>query len=103
MNMNMKLSLSPSGLLQKIATFLARYRGFIVAVVVLAMLGYAGFLISRLVSLQPDQAYLADQRQQLDKSKIRFDKATITTINGLNQVNPQVDLSNVGKANPFAP
>lgn len=101
--MNMKLNLNTTSLIGRIGGLIAKYRGLILTLAVVGMVGYAGYLISQLVSVVPDKAYLAEQQQKLDKSKIRFDKTTITIINGLNQVNPQVDLSNVGKDNPFAP
>ncbi len=89
--------------LKLIAARLLKVRGFLIALAIIGLVGYAGYLISRIVDLQPDQAYLASKRQEIDKTKINFDKKTIQTINNLKQINPTVDLSNVGKSDPFAP
>jgi hypothetical protein len=99
----MKMKLDSLGILKKAGLVLVKARGFIALVAIIGLLGYGGYLASKVVNLQPDQTYLTDQRQQLDQAKISFDKQTIQTINNLEQVNPTVDLSNIGKSDPFSP
>ena len=99
----MKNKLNLNKLLNLALGYLYRLRSFLIVLIVVGLVGYAGYLASQIISIQPDQAYLSTQRQQLSQSKVNFDKSTIQTINSLVQLNPQVDLTNIGKSDPFSP
>ena len=101
--MNMKLQLDPVKLAKQAGMLLYRFRTFLIIIIVLGLVGYAGYLASQIVNLQPNQAYLSAQQQKDDDTKINFDKATVQTINNLSQVNPTVNLTNIGKSDPFSP
>ncbi|HSX14856.1 MAG TPA: hypothetical protein VLE72_03025 [Candidatus Saccharimonadales bacterium] len=99
----MKLKINFKAVIKKVSAIALKFKGLFIVAAVIVLVGYAGLLISRLVSLEPDQAYLADQRAKLDQTKINFDKKTIDTINHLQQLNPPIDLTNIGKSDPFSP
>lgn len=90
-------------MLLPVAKHVLKARRFIIVIAIIGLLGYGGYLISQIIALQPDQTYLATQRQANGSTKINFDKPTITTINGLVQINPKIDLTNIGKSDPFSP
>jgi len=99
----MKMKLDIMGILKTAGGMLLKIRGLLALLVIIGMLGYGGYLISQIINLQPDQSYLTTQTQSLDQSKVSFDKQTVQTINNLQQVNPTVNLSNIGKTDPFSP
>lgn len=99
----MKDKLNLTKLMQQSGAKAYKYRGMIAAVVATCMIGYAAFLVAQVVNIKPDEIYAEEQRASLDKAKINFDKATITTINNLQQINPTTDLTNIGKNDPFSP
>lgn len=99
----MKIKLDSNKLFNSAITRVLKVRGFLIVVVVVGLLGYGGYIVSRIVALQPDPAYLATQRQALGSTKINFDKSTIDTINNLVQINTKTDLTNIGKTDPFSP
>lgn len=101
--MKMKLQIQPDKILKQTTQLLYKFRVIIVLVVSIGLIGYAGYLGSQMLNLQPDQAYLATQREKLTATKVGFDKQTVIIINSLKQVNPTVNLTNIGKSDPFSP
>lgn len=99
----MKIKLDSVGILKTAGDLLLKVRAFITLLAVIGLLSYGGYLISQILNLQPDQSYLIDQRQQLDQTKISFDKQTVKTIDSLKPLNPTVNLSDIGKSDPFSP
>jgi hypothetical protein len=99
----MKMKLDFKKIAARLAQHLLRFRGLIIFLVAIGLIGYSIYLFSRIIDIRPDQAYLSEQRKKLDESKISFDKKTIQSINQLQQINPKIDLSNVGKSDPFSP
>jgi len=99
----MKLQLNYMKILKAAAAVLYRFRTLLIIMIIIGLVGYAGYLGDRMINLQPDQTYLSTQRQKLGQTKINFDKPTIQTINNLKQINPTVNLNDIGKSDPFSP
>lgn len=99
----MKIKLNITDIAKSAGKFLLKMRGFVAVLAFIGLLGFGAYLISKIINLQPDQIYLTTQRQALDQTKISFDKQTVKTINSLQQINPTVNTSNLGKSDPFSP
>lgn len=99
----MKIAFNQQKLIGQLEGWSYRLRNLLLVIVVAGLVGYGAYLIQQAVTVQPDPAYLEAQRHDLSKAKVVFDKNTIQTINDLQTLNPKVDLSNIGKSDPFSP
>lgn len=88
---------------RELARSVLRYRGTFITLLIIGLLGYAGYQISRITGVQPDQAYLAQQQKNhRTAAKLKVNKDVIT---GLKQLQSSGDTTvpiNPGKHDPFS-
>lgn len=95
MNTNMKLDLKFDA--TALLGFLAKYGPTIVALSLVGLFGYTGWVVNQAFNVQP--AATADAAP----AKVVFDKATIEAVKNLRVVPGQVAPGDVGKSDPFTP
>jgi hypothetical protein len=100
MNINTSLNLkfNPAA----VGRYLARHQRFWSILIVLGLLGFTGYQISRIFGVQPDQIYLSQQQSSAKVPSLRISKSTLSQLKALQ---PAGDISiplNVGKQDPFS-
>jgi Tfp pilus assembly protein PilO len=100
--LNFKLNFNAQTL-RNVGRFFAKFRTIFTLLAVAGVIGFSLYQVNKIVVLQPDANYLDAKRADQQKTAIKFDTKTLDAVNDLVQVNGQVDLSNLGKQNPFAP
>jgi hypothetical protein len=88
---------------KKVPRFIGRYVGFAVGIILLSLLGYTGYQISRVLSVTPDEGYVAEEIKKTDAKRIKLDTKTLEAVRSLNHINVAPDTSNPGKGDPFTP
>ena len=85
--------------LKQITDIIIAKRGMLIFLLVIALFGYTGFQISRITSVQPDQAYISAQKKS--SVSLKGNKATIENLKALRSSGDTSIPINVGKHNPF--
>ncbi len=95
MNANLHLDL------KQLSPLFLRYRASIATLIILGLVGYTGIQISRVTSVQPDQAYLQAQQSNTKTTTLRIDKQTLDQLRALKPAGDTNVPVTVGKENPF--
>jgi hypothetical protein len=95
---NMKLNLD----LKNILTVVSRYKRIVITLVIIGLMGYTGYQISRITSVQPDAAYLETRRAEAKAVSLKINKATQDKLRGLQSAGDTSVPTVSGKSNPFA-
>ena len=98
----MKLELN-AAMFRKMLGGAAKFLPFLSIVIMTLAIGYSAYNLSQVLSIAPTEQDVTAQRQKLAATKIKFDVKTIDSVSSLVQVEVPIDLTNVGKADPFAP
>ena len=89
--------------MKKALDILNKLRGFLILLVVIGLFGYAAYQVSRIVAVAPDAAYLEKAKGDASATVIKLDVKAVEGLKNLVPVDVKVDLSNVGKSDPFSP
>lgn len=90
-------------MMNRIITFLKRWRQAAIRVAGGLLLVHAGYLIVKAVAVEPDQGYLAAEQAKQDQSAVKFDQKTIDAVKKQINLPISTDLNNLGKGDPFNP
>lgn len=82
---------------------LTKLRGFLVTLAIIALFGYAAFLVSKIVNVAPDKDYLDKAKGDASAQVIKLDVKAVDQLKSLVPVDAKVDLSSIGKSDPFSP
>lgn len=104
MNLNKGISLSSLSSInpKQILAVVAKYRLLITIIVITGLVGYTGFQISRIFAIQPDQAYVASQKEKAKATSLRVNKKTIQELQALQSAGDTSISVTPGKNDPFS-
>jgi hypothetical protein len=98
LNTGLSLKLTPASLVR----YLARHQRFLATLIILGLLGFTGYQISRIFGVQPDQAYLTEQQAKSKVPSLRINKATLSGLQSLQSAGSTNIPLSIGKQNPFS-
>lgn len=96
--MNQQLSLNPKQLL----AWLSQSRKTLTVVAILGLLGYAGYQVSRITAVQPDQAYITLQQKTTKVPNLRANQQVINDLKQLQSPGDTTIQVTTGKHDPFS-
>lgn len=96
--MKMKLTTNAANL----PHLLAKYQVFLALLVCTATLGFTAFQISLVFSATPNQAYIAAQKEQQEKIRIKNDTKTLKALRQLRAAGNTAPSQETGKSDPFS-
>ncbi len=96
--MKMKLNLN----LASLPLLLAKYQVFLALLVCTATVGFTAFQISIVLSATPDQEYIAAQKEQQEKIRIKNDTKTLKALRQLKAAGNTTPSLETGKSDPFS-
>jgi hypothetical protein len=98
MNLNGSISnINPKAILG----IAARYRNLVVILIIAGLLGYTGYQISRITSIQADPAYMAAQKGKDKVTSLKINKSILEQLQKLRPAGTSSAPVNVGKQDPF--
>ena len=100
--MNMKFDLKSIKPMVILTKFL-RIMPFLAFLVTVGAIGFSLWRLEQVVTIVPDPVLIAAERDKVSKAQIKFDTKTIDAVNKLKPINTKIDLTNLGKPDPFSP
>src|SRR4051812_23017044 len=99
MNLNESISLGDLNF-KKLLPLLARYQKGIVSLVLLALIGYTGYQLSRVMSVPPAPAYAVNPATKLPS--LKFQPTLIKRLQALQNPGGSDNAVPIGKTDPFS-
>lgn len=87
---------------KKLIPLAGRYKTLLTTLVVVGLIGFTGYQISQITSVEPDAAYLQAKEKESKTASLRIDKKTLDQVNQLDSSASTPAPANVGKSNPFS-
>ena len=66
-------------------------------------IGFGLYRLNQVITVIPDPEMVKLEQETVEKAQIKFDIKTIDSLNHLTPVEGKVDLTNLGKTDPFSP
>ncbi|HSX48436.1 MAG TPA: hypothetical protein VLF41_02960 [Candidatus Nanoarchaeia archaeon] len=82
---------------------LTKLRSFLITLVVIGLFGYAAYQVSKIVAVAPDKDYLDKAKGDASAQVVKLDVKAVDQLKNLVPVDVKVDLSSIGKSDPFSP
>ncbi|HSH31239.1 MAG TPA: hypothetical protein VK963_01080 [Candidatus Saccharimonadales bacterium] len=89
--------------MKQVLAQLMRAQVFLVALAVVALVGYTAYQISLIFAVFPDAAAVEAQQKQSQASVIRFNPKAIEAVKRQTAIEAETSLSGLGKPDPFSP